>query len=61
MYTLVQDADPNEEGVQYWDNYWKLDADEKCYGYYLTAEDLEGNVSEGCETLIQYVGDCPCP
>jgi type II secretory pathway pseudopilin PulG len=60
VYTLVTDSDPNETGVQYWDTYRKLQAEKYCYGYYIIAEDMDGNLSEGCETLIQYAGACPC-
>ena len=58
VYTLVSDIDPTTPGIQYEDT--AVAADAKCYKYYITSEDMEGNESEGCEVYIQQAGNCPC-
>jgi len=58
VYTLVSDIDPSTPGVQYDDT--NVNANRKCYKYYIVAEDMEGNTSEGCEGYIQEAGNCPC-
>ena len=59
VYTLIDDLDPDTAGVQYYDPNATLN-NKKCYTYYITAEDMDGNESEGCESNTASAGDCPC-
>ena len=50
----------NAAGIQYRDQGTDLDLHDNCYTYYVTAVDLFGNESAGCETNTATVGDeCP--
>lgn len=60
IYTLVTDLDPNSPGVQYVNNDNRMNTNKNCYGYYITAVDMDMNESTGCEVYYQSTGDCPC-
>jgi hypothetical protein len=61
VYTRVTDQNSGLPGVQYTDDDNKLNADNYCYTYYVTAVDLQGNESSPCSSYTASAGKSPCP